>query len=620
MRSDDILKQGRGTFFNVHGFARLDRIPRSPGIYLFRDSEDRPLYVGKAKDLRSRLASYFRNGSEQSPKTLLMLKKAETFEIIVTPSEKDALILEASLIKDHHPRYNIQLRDDKAYPFVRLNMRAKFPRLSIVRRKKANGALYFGPYTSAGAVRQVVRLVSSVFKLRSCTEAAMANRQRPCLQFQIGRCSAPCTGMIDKENYMAQVRKARLFLEGRSGHLMKELKEAMKEAARALEFEKAAFIRDQIDAIGKVLERQTVVPGTMTKWDAIGIAASDETIFASILEIREGAVRGQHVRRFKAGIERGEGAILSAVLTRLYRELPPPSQILLPILPDDLDAITAWLCDMTGREVTLVCPSRGVKLRLVRMAVENAMQAASVAARDDESWHRLAAHLQDLLYLKKPPITVEGIDISTTGGDFPVGSLVAFEAGRPRKSGYRHYNIKNVEGMDDFAMIREVLRRRLKRAVERADLPDLFLIDGGKGQLGQAISVLREEFPDMRPGLAALAKPSGKEGDRIFIPGRSRPLRLPRYDHGLRFLQRVRDEAHRFGIQFHRRVRTANAMLTDLVNIPGIGPKRQRLLLRHFGSISRIRQASMAQLEMVPGLPRSLAARIYEYLNRGDDP
>ncbi len=610
------MRQGRGTFFNVQGFSRLERIPRSPGVYLFRDPEGRLLYVGKAKDLRSRLASYFRKGSDMPSKTLLMLKRAETFEIIVTPSEKDALILEASLIKDQHPRYNIQLRDDKAYPFVRLDVRAEFPRLGIVRRKKADNALYFGPYTSARAVRQVVRLVSSVFKLRTCTKKAMKNRHRPCIQYQIGRCSAPCTGMIDREDYLAQASKARLFLEGRSGHLIKELKEAMKKAAMALEFEKAACIRDQIYAIDKVLEKQTVVPGTTTKLDAIGIAASDETIFVSILEIRGGAVRGQYIRRFQAGIEREEGAVLSAVLTKLYHEILPPSQILVPMPPDDIDAIVPWLCDRVGRDVVLVCPSRGIKLRLVRMAVENARQAALATAREEESWHRLAIRLKDLLHLRKAPVTVEGIDISTTGGEVPVGSLVAFESGRPRKAGYRHYNIKSVEGMNDFAMISEVLRRRLKHASERMDLPDLFLIDGGRGQLSQAVSVLREEFPAMEPGLAAMAKPPGKEGDRIFLPDRSMPLCLPRHDQALLFLQRVRDEAHRFGIRFHRKMRNANAMVTDLVKIPGVGPARQRLLLRHFGSLTRVKQASVAQLEMVPGLPKPLAARIYEYFNR----
>ena len=608
--------------FEISNITNLAIIPHVSGVYLFRDPKDTVLYVGKAKDLRQRLASYLRSGSSVLPKTGLIIKLASSFEIIVTATEKEALILEALLIKEHRPKYNVMLRDGKAYPFLKLDIKKPFPRLSVVRRRAKDGALYFGPYPSARVVRETLRSISFLFGLRVCSDRSMRTRVRACLLHQIGRCSAPCVRAISEKNYGDLVRQVKLFLKGRTGSLLKILRSQMEEASEALEFEKAAVLRDQIYAIKKVVEKQSIVADIYANWDIIGLARSRDVSILAVLKVRDGVVQGQEIHHLSKVIEETDQEILSIFIRQFYQQSPVPKEIILPEDIEDSGPISEWLSDTVGRTILLRRPARGLKCRLLEMAKTNARQAMLSIERQHEVWREKAGIIMDVLNLKCAPEKVEGVDISITGGELPVGSLVAFYRGQPNKKDYRHYNIRGVRGTNDYAMIREVMLRRITRGKEREDLPDLFLIDGGRGQLRQAVEAadstgLLGEFD-----LVALAKEIRDEGEKIFRPGWSEPLILPRHHPVLLFLQQVRDEAHRFGINFHRKRRDAKRLCSHLSEISGVGPKRQQVLFKHFGSLTRVRQASSEEISKVPGISKELARTIHEHLSsdQGTDP
>jgi len=601
--------------FEISNITNLATISSVSGVYLFRDPKDTVLYIGKARDLRQRLASYLRSGSFVLPKTGLIMKLANSFEIIITANEKEALILEALLIKEHRPKYNVVLRDDKAYPFLKLDIKKPFPRLSVVRRRAKDGALYFGPYPSARAVRETLRSISSLFRLRACSDRSMRTRVRACLLHQIGRCSAPCVRAISEKDYADQVRQVKLFLKGRTGPLLKILRSQMEEASEALEYEKAAILRDQIYAIKKVFEKQSIVAGMYANWDIIGLARSGDASTLAVLKVRDGVVQGQEVHHLSRIIEETDQEILSVFIRQFYQQSPVPKEIILPEDMEDSGLISEWLFDMVGRTVLLRRPARGLKCRLLEMAKTNAGQTMLSFERQHEAWRKKAGIMMDILNLKYVPEKVEGVDISITGGELPVGSLVAFYRGQPNKKDYRHYNIRGVRGTDDYAMIREVMLRRIVRGKEKGNLPDLFLIDGGRGQLRQAFEVADSEGLLGEFDLVALAKEIKDEGEKIFRPGWSEPLILPRHHPVLLFLQQVRDEAHRFGINFHRKRRDAKRLRSRLSEISGVGPKRQQALLKYFGSLTRVRQASSEEINKVPGISKELARTIHEHLS-----
>ena len=594
---------------------RLPDIPAAPGVYIFRDRAGEVLYVGKARDLRKRLASYFRRSSGVPARTAMMLRHACTFECIVTPTEKEALILEATLIKKHRPRYNIVFRDDKAYPFLRISTGEPWPRLSIVRKRRRDSADYFGPYPSSGALRHTVRLLTTTFGIRTCTTRAMKNRRRACLQFQIGKCSGPCVGAVSQEEYRRRVCQVLDFFAGRSSGVIMQLRQEMSKAAERLEFEKAARLRDQIDALEKVLEKQSVVSGLHASWDCIGITSGTGSVSVAILRVREGVLSGCETRSISVEKEEDTSELLKAFMLDYFQDASPAREILLPVLPTEADVITQWLSELWGYSVRLSVPVRGDRKRLIKMAWDNAMRDLDQLSSARRQWDELSELIARKLDMKNPPCRMECVDISTTGGECPVGSLVVFRDGTAWKQGYRIYNIRDVQGMDDFAMIHEVIRRRMERAVQRDDLPDLLLIDGGRGQLSRAMEAVRQAGLEDRLSVISIAKERASVGEKIYFPNRKSPLLLRRNDPVLLFMQRMRDEAHRFGITAHRGRRDRARRISGLSDIPGIGPARQRLLLETFGSMDRVRNASLRDLESVKGIPRGVANKVFDFLH-----
>ncbi len=597
----------------------LEIIPHKPGVYVFRDIELVALYVGKAKDLKNRLSSYLRpaQAQAQSAKTMMMLRHAETVDFIITRTEKEALLLEASLIKEHRPRYNIVLRDDKAYPILRLDVESPFPRLSVVRRRQNDSALYFGPYPSGWLIKQVYHLISAHFKLRTCSDFSMKNRHRPCLKYQINRCSAPCVGKISQQAYSEQALQVARLLQGKSRFLINELRQKMLEAADDLRFEEAATYRDKIAGLEQMLEKQSIVADVGTDWDAIGICVRGIRAIVAVILLRDGVVTGQDIKQLKISGDESHEELLSAFLRQYYAENPLPKKLLLPVAPNDMELLQEWLS--AGNEVVRLKTSRfsDQAKQCLAMAQKNAEEAANVMARHAEDWALVAEGIKTVLGLKKAPETIETVDISHTAGELSVGSLVAFCRGEPDKAHYRHYNIKTVSGIDDFAMIKEVVMRRICAGLENADLPDLLLIDGGKGQLAMALEAVKELCAEESVELASIAKERTSEGEKLYIPHDSTPVLLPRHHPALLFLQRMRDEAHRFGVSFHRKKRDKLRRSSSLLDIEGIGVKTEQKLLEHFGSTKRISQATVEELMQIKGVTAKLAERILGALKKG---
>ncbi len=588
----------------------LYKVPLEPGCYIFFDASGEVLYVGKAKELRKRLSSYLRPGGQKPDKTLLMLRRASRFEIILTVSEKEALILEAELIRRHRPKYNVHWRDDKAYPFLRLGIRARFPRLSVVRKRMRDGALYYGPYASAKAVREALRFIASTFGLRTCSDHVMKGRSRPCLQYQIKRCSAPCCHKVDRDAYMDQVNQVRLFLEGKTAHLIKAMTRKMKEAAEECAFEKAAVLRDRIAAIKRISEAQTVVAGMGANWDFIATARDSSKVSVGVLRVREGIVQGQEIHSLDAPLTDPDSHVLSFFIRQYYMDVVPPSEIIVETAIASRKLTEELLSEAAQRRVKIKSSVRSQRARLLKMAKSNALAALQASVRTQQDWECTAAALKEFFCTDVDIDRVEGLDISNTAGQESVGSLVSFLKGKPDKGGYRSYNIRCVDGPDDYESLRQMVRRRLRSG----GLPDLFLIDGGRGQLSAVTDVVRGEGGISHMLLASIAKERGEGHEKIFLPGKSDPEILPKHHPVLLFFQRVRDEAHRFGITRHRKKRQKRSMKTLLSSIPGIGPARQRALLRHFGSLKRLREASQSEIESVPSIPQGLAKVIHDHL------
>ncbi len=602
---------------------RLPTVPPRPGVYLLKDRHGKVIYVGKAASLRARVRTYLRGGDERSQVRFLVERLAD-FETLVTANDKEALILENNLIKQYKPRYNIRLKDDKSYVSVKVTVKDPWPQVFVTRRIVKDGNRYFGPFASASAVRETLDTIRKVFPLRTCSDPVFRNRSRPCIEHQIKRCLGPCVLPVDRAVYEEHLRQAMLLLEGRNSEVVRTLKHRMESAAEGERFEEAARLRDQIRAIERTQERQQVVEHWGADQDVFGLYREGGAIEVQVLFVRDGKLVSNQAYSFDDW-EFPDEEVLEAVLTQFYqagaREVP--DEILLPVAISDAGVRAEYLGERRGKKVGITVPQRGDKLRLVEMARENAQQSFVERRDANKQAERMSAELQARLHLRNAPKRIECVDIANIQGTNSVGSIVAFDEGEPVKAGYRHMKIRSVEGADDFASMAEVLQRRFRDARERNDVPDLLVIDGGPGQLAVATTVLQElgiteldvvGLAKERVERDATATDIRRRPERVFLPGRKNPVVLRPNSTALFLLQRVRDEAHRFANTYHRKLRTQARLASPLDAVAGIGPRRRRALLRRFGSVRRIGEATTEELATVPGITLTLAAQIKERL------
>ncbi len=596
-------------------------VPSSPGCYLMHDEQGKVIYVGKAKNLRSRVRTYI-NDQDSRYSVKFLMKRVAAIDFLLTSNEKEAVLLENSLIKQFKPRYNVQLKDDKTYVSLRIDTKADFPRLDVTRRVLKDGAQYFGPYASAGTVRETLRQVRRIFPLRTCTDHVLNNRTRPCIYYQMKQCGAPCVGLVSREEYHQIVDQVVLALSGRSGELEALLEKLIRERAEELKFEEAAVLRDRLHGLRRMLERQraVAVPGVEDR-DVVGYYSQGRFMEIQLLFYRGGKMLGGRSFSFKQQ-EMPVSEVLGSFLLQYYAEAPViPSEVLVAEPIEEADVLSEILTEQRGSKAVVLCPQRGEKLALVELASKNAKNSFDEKRLAERAQTDLLDQVRIQLKLAKTPNRIECFDISTHQGDRTVASMVVFEGGEANKNRYRRYAIKTIEGQDDFAAMREVLMRRFTRAIAEGDLPDLVLIDGGKGQLGVAMTVLKDlAIEDL--DAAAIAKSRAIEGghspERFFRPGRANPIILPQNSAVVHLLARIRDEAHRFAITYHRERRQKATLRTSLTDIPGVGPVIARRLLNKFGSIARIRGLPVDELAQVPGVGERLAETIQQSLAARD--
>jgi excinuclease ABC subunit C len=590
---------------------KLVLTPDSPGVYLMKDADGAVIYVGKARSLKKRLASYFRPTGSVDLKTGVLVGKIDTFDTILTANEKEALLLEETLIKRHRPRYNVVLKDDKRYPSLRFDITHPWPDLRIIRKTKNDGALYFGPFSSAHAVRSTLNLINKTFKLRKCKNREMQTRTRPCLHHQMQRCWAPCCLDVSPEAYRGVVQEVILFLKGRTPGLIREIRTQMKALADAFEFEKAAELRDKIFALEKTLERQVAVTNDFVDRDVLATVRADALGVVTVMRVRGGSLMGSQNYEIPPSLAM-DTEVFSSFVRQYYRYSHRiPREILVPHLPEDAALLEDWLSEKKEKRVRMRWPRRGKKVLLIQLAEQNAQIALKEKIEAGKGAMALLGRLERRLKLKRLPRRIECFDNSNISGTAPVASQVVFVDGRAEKKSYRTYKIRTVYGPDDYASMAEVLRRRFSpdRTAPQPQ-PDLLLVDGGRGQLNIALAVLEEMALAGRFAVAGIAKKDehrGEDQDRIYLPGRANPVNFGRDGDLLLFLQKIRDEAHRSAINFHRKRRTRSAMGSALDTIAGIGPKRKVLLLRHYGSIKKIRAASAEEMAGLPGMSRKAA-------------
>ncbi|MFL5591952.1 MAG: excinuclease ABC subunit UvrC [Ktedonobacteraceae bacterium] len=649
----------------------LNSLPHKPGIYLMKDAQGNILYVGKAISLYNRVRSYFQESTDLSPKNRSMVAKVDDIEFLVVKNEVEALVLESNYIKQYRPRYNVLMRDDKSYPYIKVSLTEDFPRVYRVRSFQRDGNRYFGPYTNSGAVDATLDLLNKLFAFRTCrydasTWAPPVNKEpppgwkqkllpRPCTQYYIHRCIAPCVAYASREEYDTVIKQVILFLEGKHDEVVKSLQEKMHEAAENLNFEEAARIRDRIQAVERVLEKQRIISTEgQDDQDVIAFASSEDETCVMTFFFRNGKLIGREFFILQGTRDSSPGEVMTSFLQQFYESSPHiPPEIVIEAEPDDRAVIQAWLREKRKGAVTITTPKRGEKLRLIEMVKQNAQEVLEQQRikwlTDSQKTQLALEELQEALNLAAPPQRIECYDISNTQGTNSVGAMVVFEAGRPKPSEYRRFKIKSVEGANDFASHQEVLRRRFRHAgmqsttrnEDSADLegqfiatsedgtgetdapvspgakfqhdwamPDLIIIDGGKGQLSAAMEVLQELHIDIPTvGLA-------KENEEIFIPGSPDPIILPRSSQALYLVQRIRDEAHRFGITYHRKLRSDRTFKSVLDEIPGIGPKRKQALMKHYGSVRAMSAASVEDLAALDGMTRDAAEKVKEYIGR----
>ncbi len=601
--------------------ARLRALPTDPGVYLFRDGEGEILYIGKAKSLRTRVRSYFRSDPGRGIRVRELARRAESVDTIVVGSEAEALLLESNLIKEHQPRFNIRLRDDKRYPYIKVTVREPFPRVLVTRRVRDDGARYFGPFTRVGPMRQALEVVKRLYTVRSCRYDLPGEAPpRPCLDYHIGQCKAPCVGLQSEADYRGMIDEILRVLEGDTGDLRAEVETRMEEAAADLRFEEAARHRDVLEGLEVIARDQRVERVEGGDQDILGIARDGASGAGVVLRVRKGTLLGRETHDFSGISEESDAELLGTFATRYYlgrgesgiRELP--AEILLPLEVPDAGLLEEVLSDAAGRRVRIHVPLRGEKRRLVELASTNARHLVEDRATTADGTLDRADHLlyelQDRLDLNVVPRFIVCFDISHTQGTEVVASAVAFENGEPRKALYRHMKIRGEWGNDDYRSMAEAVERYLARRLhEGAPLPELVAVDGGKGQLSAVLPVLSKLGVE-EVHLAALAK----RDEEVFLPGRPDPVRIPRRDPVLRLLQRLRNEAHRFAVSYNRKLRGKRTIRSELGEIPGIGPSRQRALLTRFGSLRGILRAGPDEVARVPGFSGVLAHRVCTYL------
>jgi excinuclease ABC subunit C len=659
----------------------LHSLPHKPGIYLMKDAQGTIIYVGKAISLFNRVRSYFQESTDLSPKNRSMVAKIEDIEFLVVQNELEALVLESNFIKQNRPKYNVLLRDDKSYPYIKVALTEDFPRVYRVRNFQRDGNRYFGPYTNSGAVDSTLDLLNKLFAFRTCRYDASVwapPREgtpegwkqkllaRPCTQYYIHRCIAPCVANTTREEYDAVIRQVILFLEGKHDEVVKNLETRMEEAAENLNFEEAARIRDRIKAVERILEKQRIISTEgQDDQDVIALASLDDETCAQVFFFRAGKLVGREFFILQGTRESSPGEIMSSFFLQFYENVPHiPAEIVVEAEPEDKATLQTWLKEKRNGAVTITQPRRGEKLRLVEMVRQNASEVLEQQRikwlSDSQKTQMALEELQEVLNLAAPPLRIECYDISNTQGTNSVGAMVVFESGRPKNSEYRRFKIKTVEGANDFASHQEVLRRRFRKAAAQQEaeleveapsvvavlsqeehdednagettdekpasenamqhdwaLPDLVIIDGGRGQLNAALEVMRELNLDI-PTIG-VAKEEGSHtklatAEEIYIPGAIEPISLPRSSQGLYLIQRVRDEAHRFSITYHRKVRSEKTFKSLLDEVPGIGPKRKKALMLHFGSIRAISAASLEELAAVDGMTHDAAEKIKEHI------
>ncbi|MEE2707969.1 MAG: excinuclease ABC subunit UvrC [Gemmatimonadota bacterium] len=599
----------------------MKHLPTSPGVYLMKDAKGVILYVGKAKSLRSRVRSYFTINRYSQPKTTALMNRIKDVDFIATDSEMEALILEDNLVKKHKPKYNVRLRDDKSFPFIKVTNEL-FPRLIITRDRKNDGARYFGPYTNVRAMRRTLETVRKVFPTRTCdSPRTWSSMDRPCLEFDIKRCTGPCKGHISEADYGDIINQVCEFLSGKKNGVLRSLSRKMKEASKGMEYELAASIRDQIKTIGRDAVRQRVRSKGSAEQDVFAVVDEGETACISVLTIREGKMVDKNHFFVTSPKENSKTELLEAFLARYYLAFSDqhslPEEIVVPVYSEDMEPLNVWLSESKGKKVVFTTPQRGHKVSLLGLAERNAkLQLDTRILRNAEMHDRRAIPpsveaLQECLRLPNPPRRIETFDVSNIQGAVPVASMVCFVGGKPKKAEYRKYDIKDVIGPNDFAMMREVVGRRYRRIIdEDGPLPDLVVIDGGKGQLSSAKRVLNElglvDVPVI--GLA-------KRLEEVFFPERSAPVMIPKTSPALKLLMQARDEAHRFAVTFHRSKRSRSMIRSVLDEIPGIGAKRRQNLLRAMGSVEKISLSSVEELAQVKGIGTSAAKIIYDYLH-----
>lgn len=609
----------------------LKSVPNQPGCYLMKNDQEKVIYVGKAINLRHRVRSYFHASAGKNPRTSHLVNNIRDIEWIIVGSELEALILEMNLIKEYQPFYNVQLKDDKRYPYIKIHWSDPYPKVTVTRKVDKDGSRYYGPYINVWAINQTLDLLRRIFPYLTCNRTITGEDQRACLYYDIQLCTAPCIGRINQEEYRKMIKELGAFLNGRTESIVSKLEAEMKQASSNMKYERAAQIRDQLDAIQKIVEKQRIISTKFTDSDVIAMASLENTACVQVFFIRGGKLTGREYFLVEDTDQIADKDLLSEVIKQFYDQAPTiPPEILLPREVEEARIIRQWLKSRRGgKKVELIVPRKAEKKKLIDMAAENAAaMLTALKSRENSELERAEGALDDLqtqLKLSAPPMRIECYDISNTGGTALVGSMVVFLNGRPEKNHYRHFNIRSVQGPDDYASMEEILRRRFQRLVLSGEeakkpggkpdssfssLPDLVLIDGGKGQLNRAVEVLREfDLLDTIP-VAGLAK----RHEEVYLPDEDYPVSFEKNSPGLQLLQRSRDEAHRFAISAHRKRRSHQGLQSSLEKIPGIGPTRRRELLKKFHTIQNIRQASVEELSQTPKITLKIAQSIKKHL------
>jgi len=591
------------------------QLTTDPGVYLMKDRRGSVMYVGKAKSLKNRVRSYFQRSRDATQKTKLMVSKIADFETIITPTEKDALILENNLIKKYRPRFNVLFRDDKEFPYLKLSTQEPFPNLTVVRKPKKDGALYFGPFSSAQSVRETLKVVHKIFPIRKCSRKRL-KQERPCMYHELGQCPAPCSRPVSSRQYHQTVTDVRLFLEGRSSSIVSELKRRMQQESRHLNFEAAARIRDQISAIEQTLEKQTVVCRDRDDRDIFSFFRDGSRMTVTVLFVRSGRMTGSrnfHLRK----LELSDQEVLSSFVGQYYyRGEYIPREILIPFSFEDMTILEDWLREKRTSAVRILFPRRGFRKDLVTMASRNAEIVFHQDHEREEQVQDVLADLHKRLQLTSLPLRIACFDISNIMGTSAVGSMVVFEEGKPVKDAYRKFRIKTVDQPNDYAMMYEVLSRQLAKKQDESPSPDLIVVDGGKGQLGILCKALHDhDRADIGACALAKIKQQEQEQEKVFIPGRKNPVHFPPNAPGLLLLQRVRDEAHRFAVTYYRELKKKKDFTSSIEHVPGVGKKSVAAVLKHFGSMEQARQATLEQLEQVPAMTKRRAADLYAFFH-----